>query len=110
VIEDLTKEEIARLSPDQQELIAKLTLQKFRDRSDLLKKAKGGHDKWIIPVLIFGGIYVFLYLKIDLLGMLPFIALGTWAVIRGIHRRIDAVLELATADQPVREKTGLEKI
>ena len=92
----LTKDDIAKLSDEQREVIARVALDQARNKRNLEDKAKGYLGYYLIPFVCI--ILVSTSGAISLGKYLPFVLLGLIGLIQfhavGINKRIDASLKL----------------
>lgn len=102
MIGNLTKDQIANLPAEQQEMIARVVLDESRNRRSTLAKAKGYWGMRLVPVLLWICATLVWMWKRDLVLALPIFSLGLLILIQfhvaGINRRIDAVLSLMGSD------------
>ena len=100
MIDNLTKEEVAKLPLEIQDAVARVALDEARLRRNLIAKAKGYRRYMIVPFLISIFISLFLFWKKDVAG-LP-IALGFLFFVQfhmlGVNSRFDAILTLLKVD------------
>ncbi|HEY5345732.1 MAG TPA: hypothetical protein VIK62_05250 [Verrucomicrobiae bacterium] len=119
----LTKEQIAKLSVEDQEMLAKLELAKFQKHQLLLKQARGMNKSWRVifamtsaMILTFAGIYFVLEIRKHsppnlMLAMLGVVILNFTALSYtfGINQRLDALVELLDEDGKLENLTGQSK-
>jgi len=108
----LTKEQIAKLSSDQQETLADLELRRAQHRQKLLLAARDAHKSWLGNWRIFVSLLAVFAMFFAILGSirhsptnLMFSLVGTSVVnslalsyITGANRRIDAIVEILSED------------
>jgi len=101
----LTKEDVAKLSEEQLEVIARVALDQARTKRELEKKAGGYTGSYLIPI-------AFLAIASGTGALrsaeyLPFVLIGLFCLIQfhavGINKRIDAMLKLMAL--PPEERT-----
>lgn len=109
----LTKEQVARLSPEQQEVVARLAIDEGRRRRLVLSRARGYRGYNVAPWLVlFGGIFFWEQMMTS--GwILPILACFGFALIHfhasGINSRIDAVLDLFE-EENAKSKNNAEEV
>ncbi len=104
MIGNLTKDQIAKLPSEQQEMIARVVLDESRNRRSTLARAKGYWGMRLVPILLWTCATLVWMWRRDLGLALPIFSLGLLILIQfhvsGINRRIDAVLSLMDLDRP----------
>lgn len=92
----LTKDDIAKLSDEQREVIARVALDQARTKRLLVERAEGYFGYQLYPVVLFVMACVLTIYYPE--GFLSFAIFGLAALIQfhafGINRRIDAILKL----------------
>jgi hypothetical protein len=106
----LTKDEIAKLSDEQREAIARIVLDQSRIRSELEKKASGYFGFYLIPLVLLiamiatgtsqSGAHL-PFVMLFLFGLIQFHAVGT-------KKRIDAMVKLM--DLRLEEQAGSREV
>ena len=98
----LTKDQIKKLTPEQQETIGILEAQRIRRRLELLGQAQRYRGFYLVPTVLFvtaGAIGVFDASKTRLL---PFCIIGLACLIQfhaaGLNQRLNALMELLDPD------------
>jgi hypothetical protein len=101
----LTKDQIQRLTPEQQEMLATIEVQKTQKREQLLVRARRYRGQQWIPVLVLCILYfvpIFTFEKF-LPYCIIFLAMSLWFLIQfhaaGVNRRLDALMELLESDK-----------
>jgi hypothetical protein len=109
----LTKEQVAKLSPKQQEVIGRLALEDARSRRAMLAQAKSYPGNRLVPTLlaIVGGcLWIW---KEDMDSLLPFFGLLMLIFIKfhvwGMNSRIDAMIRILNLDRSVEETRQAEQ-
>ncbi len=99
---ELTKEEMEKLTGEQQEALADVVVQRMRQRQDLLKQARAYRGRWWFPVVVVAAgcalalipqnrlLPVFLFVL--MLGLIQFHA-------NGLNLRLDALMKLLEAER-----------
>ena len=104
MIGNLTKEQIANLPHEQQEIVARLVLDESRNRRSILAKARGYWGMNLVPITLWIGATLIWMWKHDLTTVLPIYLLGILILVQfhvaGINRRIDAIVSLMNLDYP----------
>lgn len=98
MIAKLTKDQVAKLSPEQQQVVARLAIDEGRRQRLLMSRARGYRGYKILHLLVlFGGI-VFWESMRNSEVLMPVLACAAYGLIcyhaAGINSRIDAVLDL----------------
>lgn len=103
----LTKEQVAKLSPEEQEVVARVALDEARFRRGILAKAEGYRGYRLVPAILWTVAAGFLIWKSDAAMMLPFVGLLAVTIfqfhVAGINSRIDAVIRLLDLKQSIDE-------
>jgi hypothetical protein len=114
MIRHLSKEQIAQLSPDEQELMARLALDEARSRRDLLARAKGYRGVMLVPALLWvvaAGLGMW---NPSVAGMLPYLVLMTLILVQfhalGVNSRIDAMIRLLNLDHSPESPKPAEQV
>ncbi|MCW1926658.1 hypothetical protein OKA05_29160 [Luteolibacter arcticus] len=98
----LSKEQVAKLSPAEQELVARLALDEARSRRALLVKAKGYRGILLVPLVVCT-VMMGLGMWRGWTAMLPYLVLLGFALmqfhVRGVNSRIDALVKLLDFDR-----------
>ena len=101
----LTKDQIQRLTPQQQEMLANVEVQQTQKRQQLLVRARRYRGQQWLPALvlcILCFVPIFTFEKF-LPFCIIFLAMSLWYLIQfhaaGVNRRIDALMELLESDK-----------
>ncbi|WP_193214143.1 hypothetical protein [Luteolibacter marinus] len=99
----LTKEQVASLAPEEQEVFARVALDEARFRRELRDKACGYRGRWALPAILWIAATCLWFWKPDLSIFLPvagLMALGLFQFhVAGINSRIDALIRLIELDR-----------
>ena len=114
MIGNLTKDQIANLPEEQQEMIARVVLDESRNRRSIQAKAKGYWGMRLVPIILWICASMVWVWKRDLGTALPIFSLGLFILIQfhvaGINRRIDAILSLMDLDRSASESKKAEHV
>jgi hypothetical protein len=98
----LTKDQIEKLTPEQQAAIAKVEAQRLRTREELLRRTRLYRGFHAVPTFFVLAAFVIMVRDSTKTILLPFCIIGLGTVIHfhaaGVNRRIDALLRLLDAD------------
>ena len=104
----LTKEQVEKLNPEAQEAVASLTLYNARRRTQLLEKTKRYRGQTWIPSLMPAALVLVFFLwegrtaprvdRLFLLAMITIVYAAAQFQIKGLNRRLDALIELLESD------------
>lgn len=105
----LTKDQIQRLTPEQQETLAAIEVQRTNKREQLSEQARRyPGQQWLLALVLAILLLLPVFTSERFLPFrVIFLAVGLWFLIQfhaaGVNRRLDALVELMEAD---REKEG----
>jgi hypothetical protein len=98
----LTKEQLEKLTPQQQELLAGVEAQRLRKREALLRQTRLYRGFYAIPAFFVLAAFVIMVRDTTKTMLLPFCIIALGGLIHfhaaGVNRRIDALVELLDAD------------
>lgn len=107
----LTKEQIEKLTPEQQEAVATVELSRARERQRLREQARSYLGRRWFPPLMWVGICALLLLRGGSQAVLAMLLVALTVVIiqfhaNGLNRRLDALMELLELDRIDDSKPG----
>ena len=98
MIAKLSKEQVAKLSPEQQEVVARLAIAEGKERRDLLERARGYRGYNVFPWILFALGFLFWGRLLEAEILIAAVAVGSFALIQfhaaGVNSRITAVWRL----------------
>ena len=107
----LTKDQISRLTPEQQEAIALMEVTHMKKRQKLLACARGSRLALVaFPFLLVFLVFGVSYYKLSLPNTLFLIAMCFWSLFTIINRRLDAMMELLEHDKIIGDGIGNDDI
>lgn len=106
----LTKEEIQKLTAEQQETLAGMELQRLRKRQQLLKLAGRYRGFYLVPLLLAGFAFVLIALRLEKTLVIACCIGAAFGCIQfhvnGLNRRLDALAELFASEQGMDDGKG----
>ncbi|MEC5125817.1 hypothetical protein VSU19_03585 [Verrucomicrobiales bacterium BCK34] len=113
MIDILTKEQVAKLSPEQQEVIARLALDDARSRRAMLEQAKSYRGYRLAPTLLVIVGSCLWFWNDDMDSLLPFFGLLVLIFIKfhvwGVNSRIDALIRILNLDSSTEGSNNAEQ-
>lgn len=107
----LTKDQIRRLTPEQQEAIALMEVTRIKKRQKLLACARGSRRALVVvPFMLVVFVFGVNYFKLSLPNTLFLLAMCIWSVFTVINRRLDAMMELLESDKIIGDGIGNEDV